>query len=593
MTTFSRGDLAGHLREAGMPRDEVEKLLKALEEFWRKGGSIDDLTQDKAVLEKFGLQPGTMLVLKAILDTLKSTPRTQNDDDDREDDDDDDLRGLRVDLRNGASDDDDDEDDYDDDEYDDYDDDEFEQELAEEDVNLATVGDRRWTTPAGAGKKKKKSTTTTTQKKVNTPQEEPPPRRTTTTTPTTAQRRGPAEKEKRIQPPHEEQEQEHQQPHHHEERRAVEKVSASPQAKFFDHPVVVPGGGGERFSLEENRLLRSVTTRNVRQSPTAKHILKGQWKLGQCIGQGSFGAVYTCMDEATGQLMAVKIMAIPTSSKAKGAVPTELKNLCNEIELMQSFKHENIVRYLGATFDTQSLQLYIFQDWVPGGSLAELSKSYGALAESVVRRYTVHVLKGLAYLHANHIIHRDVKCGNVLVDETGVAKLADFGASHRLGTDGTLTADMNIQTMRGTPFFMAPEVLKQEKFGRRSDVWSVGGVVLQMATTDPPWKLNKFRTPMALFYHVVSTNERPPLEPYNLSPSLRRFILRCFERNPLKRPHATELLDDDFLTQIEDDDDDDDVVDSGTTRREITRHHRKPRPPQAHHAAAKMANNNR
>ncbi|KAH8075707.1 MAP kinase kinase kinase [Aureococcus anophagefferens] len=158
---------------------------------------------------------------------------------------------------------------------------------------------------------------------------------------------------------------------------------------------------------------------------------------------------------------------------------------------------------------------------------ASLSAHYGALSEPVVRRYTIHMLRGLEYLHAANIIHRDIKCGNVLVDEGGVAKLADFGASHRLGADGTLTADMKL-TMRGTPYFMAPEVLQQDKFGRRSDVWSVGGVILQMATTHPPWKVMNFKTPMALFYHVASTTDPPPIDTYALS--LRGIILRCLAR---------------------------------------------------------------
>ena len=167
---------------------------------------------------------------------------------------------------------------------------------------------------------------------------------------------------------------------------------------------------------------------------------------------------------------------------------------------MRSFEHPNIVRYLGAAVDEPQLQLYIFQEWVPGGSLAALVGHYGALSEKVVpaaapkpyfsrrrrrgiatsrprrrrdlrqrkasaeeretpsqvRRYSRHVLRGLAYLHSKSIVHRDVKCGNVLVDEGGVAKLADFGASHRLGADGTLTQDVKL-TMRGTPYRAEPK----------------------------------------------------------------------------------------------------------------------------------------
>ena len=100
------------------------------------------------------------------------------------------------------------------------------------------------------------------------------------------------------------------------------------------------------------------------------------------------------------------------------------------------------------------------------------------------------------------------------------------------------TQDNNIKALCGTPYFMAPEVLQQDKFGRRSDVWSVGGVILQMVTTHPPWKVMNFKTPMALFYHVASTTDPPPIDTYALSLPLRGIILRCFERDPFRSQHG-------------------------------------------------------
>ena len=495
MKSMNMTELAQLLTDAGMPRDEVPKLLGAFDEFWRNGGSIDDLAQDKAVLRRWNLQEGSMLLLKSILDTLQGV-QTES------------VRALSVDLE--------------DDEYDD--DFEIEDDLVQENDGVFLESD---------------GTVNLGSCRTFTP---PPP------------------------PP----------------QKYVDSVGSMPMSRSQgrhafreEEPPPFPTPTTSRLSLEAREMLttavdgplRSDARANAKalQSTTARHIVLGKWKLGSCIGQGSFGAVYTCMDDATGQLMAVKVMPIPASAivahsvainkpnfglkkvedpsqgngffrtanlqsqqqpgylnlkrgpDGDGCCSDEIKALCTEIELMRSLEHPNIVRYMGAAVDDTTMQLYIFQEWVPGGSLAELSKNYGAFAESVVRRYTIHILRGLTYLHANRIIHRDVKCGNVLVDENGVAKLADFGASHRLGKDGTLTADMKIATMRGvrsfssfltfsaqTPYFMAPEVLQQDKFGRRSDVWSVGGVVLQMATTDPPWKLKKFRTTMALFYHVRS-----------------------------------------------------------------------------------------
>ncbi|KAJ8607472.1 hypothetical protein CTAYLR_009428 [Chrysophaeum taylorii] len=468
----SDDELSRVLAGAGMPASEVPKLIGALNQVWKEGESIDDLPDD--VLERWHLEPSSMLLLKSILESFRGDD-------------------LSVDLSSSK---------YEEEYEEDFEDDDDDDDDAEVVVNLATL--------ATTWQQQQRRASGEQTMAMSTSFSSPPP----------------------ANPPTED---------------AGCGVMSRPSSISIDSPAA----SGSRLGLEAKRMLSSA----VGSDDEAPAIIQNQWKMGKCIGSGSFGAVYTCMDEATGHLMAVKIVAIPTSEIcfAEPRPPqSELRALCSEIEVMRSLQHANIVRYFGAHVDEPNLQLYIFQEWVPGGSLASLSAHYGAFAESVVRRYTVHILEGLIYLHRNHIIHRDIKCGNVLVDESGVAKLADFGASHRLGKDGTLTADMKLATMRGTPYFMAPEILQQDKFGRRSDVWSVGGVVLQMATTDPPWKALAFRTPMALFYHVASTTDPPPLDTYTLSSGLRDFILRCFIRDAQRRPHATDLRRDPFL--LDDDD---------------------------------------
>lgn len=125
----------------------------------------------------------------------------------------------------------------------------------------------------------------------------------------------------------------------------------------------------------------------------------------------------------------------------------------------------------------------------------------------MVRRYLGQILRGLKYLHEHMVVHRDIKGGNVLVNEFGVAKLADFGCSKRMGEGGTLE-ESHRAGMKGTPYFMAPEVIQNDKVGRRSDIWSVGGVAYQMASGEPPWKRLQMKTPMVLFYHVGTCSSR-------------------------------------------------------------------------------------
>ncbi|KAJ1454109.1 kinase-like domain-containing protein [Pelagophyceae sp. CCMP2097] len=548
-------ELEGLLVDAGMPRHEVPLLIGKLNDHWASGGTIDPLLDESNELKGWGLSPAALMLLKSILGISRENRGVGRDA----------LRqslnvlSLRLDRDAGSD------GEYEDD-FEKYEDD-FEN-ADDDSVNLETATPqalrqfRRRQNDADEGKADDEmaeesvddfmSLQSTVERPldIDIPPPQAPPRAQTAQSPS-------------FPPP---------MPGHR--TPAVAHVAPT-------HLPPPPTAAQARREAErrstEAAMLTSAQRPRTDRSRTARHILNGQWKLGQCIGQGSFGQVYTCMDEATGQLMAVKCMAIPTcisraildddaeaeaaeakkGGKAAPSSQSELRALCTEIELMRSFEHPNIVRYLGAAVDEPNLQLYIFQEWVPGGSLATLSSHYGALAEGVVRRYTLHILRGLEYLHSNHIIHRDIKCGNVLVDEGGVAKLADFGASFRLGANGTVTSDMKL-TMRGTPYFMAPEVLQADKFGRRSDVWSLGGVVLQMATTHPPWKTLNFKTPMALFYHVVSSKDPPPLDSYNLSPRMRAFILRCFERDATTRAHAYELLLDPFVSLASPSDDDDD-----------------------------------
>ncbi|CAM9518502.1 unnamed protein product, partial [Heterosigma akashiwo] len=215
---------------------------------------------------------------------------------------------------------------------------------------------------------------------------------------------------------------------------------------------------------------------------------------------------------------------------------------------MRSLRHPNIVSYFGAEVSEEECSLCIFQQWVPGGSVASLLKKFGPFREHVVRKYTKQLLKGLRYLHNNKIIHRDIKGANILVDVTGVVKLADFGTSKRLEiSDELMQETMAHGTMKGTPYFMAPEVIMRQKYGRKADIWSLGGAVMEMATGDPPWKSLQMRNPIELF-RFIHTHTHPPNIDFSLSLPLRLFLERCFIRNPKERPSAKALLKDRFVS---------------------------------------------
>lgn len=149
-----------------------------------------------------------------------------------------------------------------------------------------------------------------------------------------------------------------------------------------------------------------------------------RWKRAEVLGQGAFGVVYLGLNTDTGELMAVKHMNYSLDDMSR----KELLSLENEINILRSFSHPNIVKYIGTELSSSNC-LCIFLEYIPGGSVKTLIDKFGPLSENIVKSYTRQLLLGLEYLHRNGIAHRDIKGANCLVGNDGVVKLSDFGAS--------------------------------------------------------------------------------------------------------------------------------------------------------------------
>lgn len=237
----------------------------------------------------------------------------------------------------------------------------------------------------------------------------------------------------------------------------------------------------------------------------------------------------------TGRLFAVKQLHIV------GQKTNVVDTLTNEISLMRAYAHPNIVGYLGADVDEAAGVVNIFQEWVSGGSLAHLLTRFGPFKERAVVNYTRQILQGLSFLHANGIIHRDVKGGNVLVDESGHVKLADFGASTKVNTLTETTVDT--VEIKGTPYFMAPEVIGKSRYGRKGDVWAVGCTMIQMLNARPPWK-DKNLNGLVQLHILLEGWVGPPEYPKDqVSDLCQAAIALCFHKDEKARPSAQQLLD--------------------------------------------------
>ncbi|KAL3507962.1 hypothetical protein ACH5RR_033344 [Cinchona calisaya] len=265
-----------------------------------------------------------------------------------------------------------------------------------------------------------------------------------------------------------------------------------------------------------------------------------RWRKGELIGCGAFGRVYMGMNIDSGELIAVKEVSIAANSASKERTQVHIRELEEEVNLLKNLSHPNIVRYLGTAREQESLNILL--EFVPGGSISSLLGKFGSFPESVIRMYTKQLLLGLEYLHKNNIMHRDIKGANILVDNKGCIKLADFGASKKVVELATMTG---AKSMKGTPYWMAPEVILQTGHTFSADVWSVGCTVIEMATGKPPWS-QQYQEVAALF-HIGTTKSHPPI-PEQLSAEAKDFLLKCLQKEPNLRPTASDLLKHPFVT---------------------------------------------
>ncbi|QCE08369.1 mitogen-activated protein kinase kinase kinase [Vigna unguiculata] len=299
-----------------------------------------------------------------------------------------------------------------------------------------------------------------------------------------------------------------------------------------------PGGDDAPFAGIADKLGSVIRKSRIAFKPPPPPI---RWRKGELIGSGAFGHVYMGMNLDSGELIAIKQVLIAPGSAYKENTQANIRELEEEVKLLKNLKHPNIVRYLGTAREENSVNILL--EFVPGGSISSLLGKFGSFPESVIRMYTKQLLLGLEYLHNNGIIHRDIKGANILVDNKGCIKLADFGASKKVVELATING---AKSMKGTPHWMSPEVILQTGHTISTDIWSVACTVIEMATGKPPWSQQYPQEVSAIFY-IGTTKSHPPI-PEHLSAEAEDFLLKCFHKEPDLRPSASELLQHPFIT---------------------------------------------
>ncbi|KAI9894473.1 MAG: Protein kinase [Vezdaea aestivalis] len=295
-------------------------------------------------------------------------------------------------------------------------------------------------------------------------------------------------------------------------------------------------------ALSEDQILKKLQEVVSKDDPNMSYAKQKK------IGQGASGSVYVAkvledarsptardvLRRARGRKAQVAIKQMDLNSQPRKEL------IVNEIIVMKESSHPNIVNFLDA-FLRQPSELWVVMEYMEGGALTDVIDNNQDITEAQIATICSETCKGLEHLHTQKIIHRDIKSDNVLLDATGAVKITDFGFCAKLTEQKNKRA-----TMVGTPYWMAPEVVKQKEYGPKVDVWSLGIMAIEMIESEPPY-LNE--EPLKALY-LIATNGTPRLKsPDKLSRDLKAFLSVCLCVDVKSRASAEELMRHDFLKQ--------------------------------------------
>ena len=253
------------------------------------------------------------------------------------------------------------------------------------------------------------------------------------------------------------------------------------------------------------------------------------FQLGEKLGSGAFGSVYKVKRKEDSKIYAMKIVKISLLGTK------ERENALNEIRILYSLAHPNIIGYKEAFYDENSKTLNIVMEYADDGDL-ESKINYNKMNklffdESTIWKISIQILKGLKYLHDNNIIHRDLKSANIFLMKNGLIKIGDLNVSKlsKIGSANTHT---------GTPYYSSPEIWIDKPYNNKTDIWSVGCIIYEMCNLNPPFR----GTSLINLYNNIQKGEYKNIHSF-YSKDLKFVISQMIIVEPNKRFSCDKLLE--------------------------------------------------
>ncbi len=247
------------------------------------------------------------------------------------------------------------------------------------------------------------------------------------------------------------------------------------------------------------------------------------------IGEGSFGKVYKGRRKQTGQVVAIKFI------KKKGKTEKELANLREEIEILKKLRHQNIILMID-WFETKT-EFGVVTEYAQG-ELFEILEEDKKMGEEQIRKIAIQLSQALNYLHSNRIIHRDMKPQNILIGSDGFIKLCDFGFA-RIMSSSTVV----LTSIKGTPLYMAPELVQERPYNHSVDLWSFGIILYELFVGQPPFFTSQL---CSLIKLIVKKSVKYP---DTMSRNFKNFLKGILIKEPEKRMKWGDILSHPFLTK--------------------------------------------